>query len=294
MSLQRLATIADLGWLAVVVLAHGAALAFCRADHAAGGTSVGVFMAEILRIVQFSILPLWLILGPGPKRVRWIAIPAFLGLLYAWSDLPYERVGTQATWLGLETAGILVVLSLAVRIGGGYVRKLPEQTMPPPVQFSIRGILITTTLAALLVAGGKWVYAHVQAVPTNNQPDLLDLNPQIARIAVALGLALISLAAWWGVFRPRHVGLTFLPVAVTAAGCGMLMTLLLHHESDAWLSFGLWWFLHALTIMATLIPLRQMGFRWAVPERNPRIDTISAQRPLKARQIVLERPGIQI
>lgn len=293
MSLQRLATIADFGWLATVLLAHGAVLAFCRADHAAGGTSIGLFLAEILRAVQLSILPLWLILGPGPKRVRWIAIPAFFGLLYAWSDLPYERVGTQATWLGLETAGMLLILALAVRMSGGCVRKLPAPTITPPVQFSIRGILITTTLVALLIAGGKWVYAHVQAVPTNNQPDLLDLNPQIARTAVALGLALVSYAAWWGVFRPRHVGLAFLPVAFTAAGCGMLVTLLLHHESDAWLSFGLWWFLHALTIMATLVPLRQMGFRWAVPDRNSHSVTRSALCPLKTHKSELERPGIQ-
>lgn len=293
MSLQRLATIAELGWLAAAVGAHGAVLAFCLADHAAGGTAVGVFLAEILRFVQLSILPLWLILGPGPKRVRWIAIPAFFGLLYAWSDLPYPRVGTQSYWLGLETAGMLVILALAVRMSGGCVRRQPQQKLPPPVQFSIRGILIATTLAALLVAGGKWVYAHVQAVPTNNQPDLLDLNPQIARTAVALGLALVSFAAWWGVFRPRHVGLTFLPVAATAAGCGMLVTFLLHHESEAWLSFGLWWLLHALAIMATLVPLRQMGFRWAVPVRDSRNVTNSALRPLKTHRTELELPRIQ-
>lgn len=130
----------------------------------------------------------------------------------------------------------------------------------PPVQFSIRGLLITTTLAAFLVVGGKWVYANVQSVATNNQPDLLDLNPLIARTAVAAGLAIIALAAWWAVFRPRRAWLTCLGVAILAGGCGILMTGLLH-EGEAWLSFGLWWLLHSLVIMATLAPLRQMGFR---------------------------------
>jgi hypothetical protein len=260
MSLQRLATIAEVGFLAAAVGAHGAVLAFCLADHAAGATAVGNFTAEILRPVQLSILPLWLVLGPGPKRVRWLAIPLFAGLLYAWSDLPYPEAAAQGRWLALEAAGMLLILSLLWRLVGGRVRRpLASGAFAPP-QFSIRGLLITTTLAALLVAAGKWTYSHVQAVATNNQPSLLDLDPLIARTAVAAGLSLITLAAWWAVFRPRHVWLASSGVAALSGGCGMLMTLLLHEE-DAWMSFGVWWLLHAATIMATLAPLRQLSFR---------------------------------
>ena len=60
MSLQRLATIAEIGSLVAALGAHGAVLAFCLADHAAGATAVGNFAAEILRPVQLSILSLWL------------------------------------------------------------------------------------------------------------------------------------------------------------------------------------------------------------------------------------------
>jgi hypothetical protein len=280
MSLQRLALIMEFGWLAAAVGAHGAVLAICLADHATGGTAVGMFAAEILRLVQLAILSLWLILGPGPKRLRWIAIPGFVGLLYAWSELPYPSVGTQTYWLGLTTAGILIVFSLAARLGGGRVRNIASQPPLPPVQFSIRGLLITTTLAALLVAGGKWVYANIQVVPNDNQPDLLDLDPSIARSAVALGIAMISLAAWWAVFRPRRVWLSCLLVAAVSSGCGMLMTLLLHEE-HAWLSFGLWWLLHAVAIMATLAPLRQMGFRWAAKSQDSTGATAPARQELK-------------
>lgn len=112
MSLQRLATIAEVGWLVAVVGAHFAALVFCLVDHATGGTAVGQFTAEILRLVQLTILPLWLMLGPGFKRFRWIAIPVFFGLTYAWSDLPYPRVGEQTYWLGWETVAILLAMSL--------------------------------------------------------------------------------------------------------------------------------------------------------------------------------------
>jgi len=260
MSLQRLATIAEIGSLAAAVGAHGALLAFCLADHAAGATAVGNFAAEILRPVQLSILPLWLVLGPGPKRVRWLAIPLFAGLLYAWSGLPYPEASTQAKWLGLETAGVLLFLSSLWRLFGGRVRRPLASGTVPPTQFSIRGLLLTTTLAALLVAAGKWVYSHVQAVPLESQPSLLELDPLIARTAVAAGLSLITLASWWAVFRPRHVWLVCGGVAALSCGCGMLMTLLLHEE-DAWMSFGLWWLLHAAAIMATLTPLRQLGFR---------------------------------
>lgn len=278
MSLQRLATIAEFGWLAAAVGAHGVVLAFCLIDHAAGATAIGDLAAEVLRLVQLSLLPLWLILGPGPKRLRWIAIPAFCGLLYAWSDLPYPSVGEETYWLGLETVAILLALSLAVRLGGGRVRSMVGRT-PLPVQFSIRGLLITTTLAAFLVVGGKWIYANVQSVGTNDQPDLLELNPLIARTAVAVGLAMISLAAWWAVFRPRRVWLTCLGVAIGSGICGMLTTLLLH-QTDAWLSFGLWWLLHALAIMATLAPLRQMGFRLAVL-KSTRGASLSPAKELK-------------
>lgn len=268
MSLQRLATIAEFGSLAAAVGAHGAVLAFCLADHAAGATAVGNFAAEILRPVQLSILPLWLVLGPGPKRIRWLTIPLFAGLLIAWSDLPYPRAGTQANWLALEAAGMLLVLSLLWRLVGGRVRRPLASGVFAPAQFSIRGLLITTTLAALLVAAGKWVYSHVQAVAIESQPSLLELDPMIARTALAAGLSMITLAAWWAVFRPRHVWLACSGVAALSCGCGILMTLLLH-EGDSWMSFGLWWLLHAAAIMATLAPLRQLGFRICPASRAP-------------------------
>ena len=123
---------------------------------------------------------------------------------------------------------MLVVQALAVRLAGSRMLSLAGQSPLPPMQFSIRGLLITTTIAALLVMGGKWVYAHVQAVTSDNQPDIRDLDPLVARTAVAFGLALISLAAWWAVFRPQRIWLTCLLVASGSAGCGMLLILMLH------------------------------------------------------------------
>jgi hypothetical protein len=106
----------------------------------------------------------------------------------------------------------------------------------------------------------------------------LELNPLIARTAVAAGLSLITLAAWWAVFRPRHVWLACGGVAALSGGGGMLMTFLLH-EDDAWTSFGLWGLLHAAAIMATLAPLRQLGFRICPASRTP-----AAVTPTKLKQ----------
>ena len=288
MSLERLAKIAEFGWLAVALGAHAIVLAFCHADHAAGSSTVGIFAAEILRVVQLSLLPLWLMLGPGPKRVRWLAVPMFAGVLYAWSDLPYPRVGTQTFWLGLETAGMLLILTLLLRLLGKQVQR-PQAGEPiPPLQFSIRGLLITTTLAALAIAAGKWIYTHVQAAATDSEPSILELDPLIARTAVAAGLATISLAACWAVFRRRHVWLASGGVAALSCGCGMLMTLLLH-EGDAWMSFGLWWLLHSLAIMATLAPLRQMGFRMTAAACSPAVAPSVRVEKSKLRGIHLSR-----
>jgi hypothetical protein len=284
MSLQRLALIAEFGWLVAAIGAHGAVLAYCLADHAAGATALGNFTAEILRLVQLSTLPAWLILGPGPKRIRWVAVPLFAALLYAWSGLPYPTASNQAYWLGLEMAGGILLLAIVGRIVGNRIRHLLPGETPQPIQFSIRGLLLTTTAAALLVTTGKWVYSHVQAVATDTEPSLMDLDPLIARTALAAGLAFISLAAWWAVFRPRRVWLACGIVAAASCGCGMLMTLLLHEEY-AWLSFGVWWLLHSLAIMATLAPLRQLGFQMRGASQTAAAATLAKSKTLDHKHV---------
>jgi hypothetical protein len=264
MSLQNLATIAEKSWLAVVAAAHLAVLAFCRADYATLVTPTGTFAAENLRFVTLTLCPLWLVLGPGPKKLRWIAIPCFIGVVLGWSGVQEPRADTQAFWLGLESAGILLLLSVVVRLCGGSVWRLAGQELLPPVQFSIRGLLITTTLAALCLAVGKWVYANVQSYDQGGP----ELNPLLARSVVSAGLATVSLAAWWAVFRPRRAWAACLGIVLLAAGCGSLMTILLHASDTAGASFAVWWLLHTLAIMGTLAPLRQLGFRMGIGRHN--------------------------
>jgi hypothetical protein len=239
---------------------------------------------ELLPFVQVTLLTLWVLLGPGHWGIRLLGVPLVSGCLWAWASFHNYWSGQEVLPLGTWVIALAVVAGLTVRLTGLRVIQPDVDALQKerPVQFSLRFMLVITTVCCLLVMGGKWVYAAVDQYE-HTDFGYSELSPILARGTLATGLMLVSLAAAvvvLGARRPWLFSLALIPLAV---GVGTGVALLLH-QSDARLSLGFWMTAQGVLIAATLAPLCNLGYRLMRARSR-----FAAARPVRAATFKISR-----
>lgn len=264
MHLRRVALLAEYAWLACVLLVHVVITGYC-VGWSSYPDPVGDFVRDILPFAQFALLSPWLILGPGKLRWRWLAIPFAVGLAWIWSWGQYQVVGF-AEVIDLLMSSLLLIAAIGLRLQGWRIA-VENPTQPFAVastQFSIRSLLIVTTIAGVAIAGGRWVYDHI--LITQDSPFDGPFRPWLAQSVLALALAFSSLGAGASVFGFRWFALAG-PFTLILAGLSGTLVVLLLHDISQWPHFAVWMVFHTAVMQATLLPLRQLGYRLKRPAR---------------------------
>ena len=231
--------------------------------------SVTDLAKEIVPFAQAALLVLWLMVGPGPKRIRWLAVPLLAAVLLGWPEIVSYWSSRQVFPLALWLTAMLGVAGVVLRTSGFRVRswEADARNSSGPAQFSIRSLLIATAIVGLALASGRWVHSHI-LVSSDMAAFTGELQPHLARATMAATLAGVSLAALFCVLAARRVWLWSLLLLPAAFAFGTLASVALHEESH-WDSVGLWVLLHAVVMVGTLAPLRNLEFRLVRMGRTP-------------------------
>ncbi|MBC7856085.1 MAG: hypothetical protein IAF94_21860 [Pirellulaceae bacterium] len=245
-------------FLATVLAGHGLLAAWPPLSD----DPVAALAQEILPFVQVTLLTLWVLIGPGHWGIRLLGIPLVAGCLWGWSQVTGYWPGQEILPLGLWVIAAAGLAGLAIRLAGPRVLRadLVSDSQNRPMQFSIRTLLIVTTLCCLLLMGAKWVHATVKIEGGASLYDDVELSPHLARGSLAAGLvavSLIALVAVLGTRRPWLSSLLLIPVAVAV---GAALALVLHRQND-WVSLCLWMVAQSLLVAGSLAPLRNLGYR---------------------------------
>ncbi len=265
MHLRRVALLAEYAWLACVLLVHAVDAGYCVYWRRNYSDLLFEFVTETLPFAQFALLSLWLTLGPGKLRWRWLAIPSAVGLAWLWEFQLYG-LATYAFEFFLFITGLLIATSLVFWLTGwrlvGSALNNPSPNLP--LQFSIRTLLVLTAVAAVVSACGKWVYDHTLIAPDG--PFSGPFHSGLARFVLVLGLAISSLGAGASVFGRWRFAVAG-PFALILAGLSGTLVVLLLHDISQWPHFAAWMVFHAAVMQATLLPVRQLGYRLKRPAR---------------------------
>jgi hypothetical protein len=247
----------------------------------------GRLLAEALPFASLSLLALWIPLGPGTLWLRGAASPLLAWLLYqaAYSKGPTDW--TSADKLLVSVAVALFVAALGLRLCG--VRVMPATTrldVKAP-QFSVRGLLIVTTLVALCIGGLEaarpWLNDPVTSISITDDGPLgasivyygQRLNrewfaswineggPRHALMSAIL--ILTSVPATWAVLRPGAVWLRAAGVAICLPAAGLYLGQLTSLDRESTLTITLWICAISLVAGLSVAPLRLMGYRVVRP-----------------------------
>jgi len=240
-------------YLAIVLAAHVIFAAWSILSEDA----VSRLAQEVLPFVQLALLAFWLFLGPGGRGLRLAGAALLFATLWTWSLLSRWWPGQEVFPLGLCVIVMAGVTGVALRLFGLRIRQPGAGSLSQdrPTQYSLRFLLIATTVCCLLLVMGKWVYSVVS--PGDSSFELL---PLVARGTLAFGLAGVSLAAIAVVLasrRPFLFSMILLPLAA-CVGCGLAIAL---HRQENWISLSLWMTAQTLLVAGTLAPLRNLGYR---------------------------------
>ena len=254
--------------------------------------SVGKYINELLALAFFSgqigSLAAWTILGLSTWR-RWLAI-AFLAfvllsagqaLIWGWHDESWRII------VFVQTFGTCV-LAAALRVSGHRIESAEcgeARGGPGPMQFSIRHLLIATTVVAIFMsilqellressqslAGRQWLHASADGVV----------------------LAVVSLAAMWaalgaGRWCVKILTFAMLTLAAGASLCWLEKTVLYPVPwSTTWkakLTYAGWWWVAWTSLAGSflagmLLVLRATGYRLIRRRRHNSVATLATDLP---------------
>jgi hypothetical protein len=242
---------------------------------------LGMDFQELLPATQVVLLAAWAVLGPGPLWVRLPATPVLLFIWAAgWSSGGWERASLRTIdELLLATGAVALVMAIVIRcyglkISGDRDAARTARLLP---QFSIRGLIVLTTLVAIVLGALEWLRPTL-----GTQSDFESYTDRIGstwhhwltapsslrRAIMAAALAGASLAGMWCVLRP---GLVW-PRMILSVGLAAVLGVYLVHVagSDRGPAVGLSISLAMYTMLAaaSALPLRLAGVRLARPRRT--------------------------
>jgi hypothetical protein len=293
MNLTRWTRRAEVAVTAAVVVLHLVLMVLPERGEFPGLFAVAGRQA--LALCQPAILLAWAMLGRG----RWwwrvpVAGLLFLGVALWWSEFPnpMRLENTDAMFLAFCVTCIAIFGLL--RCTGMSLRGL-EQHCEPRAQFSIRTLLIATTLIAAVIAVLEYLRpalaeAELQRVTTFGFPGGVITLPNetftaTTLRAIVLGVASAAIAggALLAVLRPGAVWLRAIILAIVLpASAGYLIHLI--NVSDSSLTqrvAELAWAFASLAAMTavSVLPLRLLGYRLYRPAAN--LQTVASRAPSK-------------
>ena len=293
MNLTRWTRRAEVAVTAAVVVLHLVLMVLPERGEFPGFFAVAGRQA--LALCQPAILLVWAMLGPGRW---WWRLPAagllLLGVTLWWGEIPNPTrlENTDAMFLAFCSASIAIFGLL--RCTGMSLSDL-EQHREPRAQFSIRTLLIATTLIAAVIAVLEYLRpalaeAELQRVTTFGFPGGVITLPNetftaTTLRAIVLGVASAAIAggALLAVLRPGAVWLRAIILAIVLpALAGYLIHLI--NVSDSSLTQRVaelaWAFASLATMTAvSVLPLRLLGYRLYRPAAN--LQAVASRAPSK-------------
>jgi len=223
---------------------------------------------DSLLVAQSSLLIGWAILGPGPA---WLRIPASAiltgGVLYALNAVGQEwtavrsAIGVIATSQSVNSSAVayggwwvrfaimLAAGFASLRLLGWSVHVCDDDPKGPPAQFSIRTILILTTLIAVVCWAGPRLQLSASSGPV---PDAF------AYWSVAIPLALAAIATHCAVLRAGVAFFRLVLAAVWVIAMGLVPTYLCNRQDDVWQMLG-WTAMSSAALAVSLFAVRGTG-----------------------------------
>jgi hypothetical protein len=257
---------------------------------------LGEDLRPLLPAAQLIMLAAWTILGPGPLWMRLPAAPVLL-LLWAmvWTSLAAsvaDATGTLPLTAGIAAA----IFALAIRCCGirQAIDASPATAKLRHPQFSIRGLIVLTTL----IAAGLGILEWLRPLMRSEQDLSRYLEGLIAarlegrlfvdmasaasvrQYVLGAGMAMISATALWCILRPGAMWLRLVVTAIIAPLFGVyLANLTGDREASVSLAIGLTAL--AAVVGVSVLPLRLSGLRL---ERK----TASRRVPITTKQCGLQ------
>ncbi len=217
-------------------------------------------LRDTLPFSQAGLLVAWFVVGPLPRRYRWPLVLLFGGLCYL-------TAGNGALpILAAQSVAILAVLTLFRAWRRQRVQVAEALVEAPALQFSLRGLLGLTLLAAVALVAGRFL--HRAYAGQFRIPEL----PVV--LLVAASFATITLVGLWAFLTRGRPGLRGLVFAVVTPAVGAALPLTLAKRSDVPVML-VWMCLHGIIIGLSLLALRFAGFQFvstqavSQPETSP-------------------------
>jgi hypothetical protein len=279
---------AEILLLAVAVILHAAG--WFALDYLKPLGTLGSLLAEALPFASLSLLALWIPLGPGPRWLRGAASPLLVWLTYQSANSHGPTDWTLADKLLASVACGLFVAALFLRLCGVRIGPISSRQDAQSPQFSVRGLLIVTTLIALCIGGLE--AARPWLVPVGNRPipndtevgaildgtltkDQFSLTwpeylywlengrPRHALMFVVLiGTSLLTA---WAVLRPGAIWLRIGGAALCIPAAGLYLGQLTSLDRESTLTMTVWIATIGLIVGLSVAPLRLMGYRAVRP-----------------------------
>ena len=228
---------------------------------------IGDVAHNALILSQSALIVLWIVFGPGRKLVRWpLAALLLVPLARAVGTQFTPDAATQIYYLIGTQAVMLLVAGILIRLRKWRLTRSIGGEAPAQLRYSLRSILIMTTVAAVAMVLAQTARTQVAAsVP----PPLW-----IGRVTLALPFAIIPLLALWAALNRGSAWLGILILCFAAPVLG-LATLYITAWKNSVPMMAAWTSLHALIVVGTLLVFRGCGYRiikkTRVPESSPSI-----------------------
>ena len=213
-------------------------------------------LGQILLVAAFAVifcqsglLGFWAAMSPGPAWKRTTGLIAgmiVLEMMLLWCRGEFVFMPAMVTGF----VAILLVLFRAFRAGLLAVANPPREFNRRTPQFSIRGLILLTTLVAVLVTVGRQV----------RQTDLLG-DDLFLLAAWALGLAATDIAAVWAALSPHRPWLPSSGVLIPSVAVGFLVCWGLGGTGVNWIYVPTIMLLQTAMLLASLLVVRSSGYR---------------------------------
>jgi hypothetical protein len=278
MNYHRLNQGAEWAVLAAVVVLHCLIVAPARSANDAAWLHIA---GETQPVAMLVLLLAWGAFGPGRLAWRLILVPLSLTGLAIYLS---SRLGNG--WNGYAsglTVGFPYSLAIAalvmlagVRILGIRLTSLAAGRSEPRPQFSIRTLLVVTTIVAIAIGCLEMLRPTVLTVsPDSEYADVvawLEGQLAITRLAahtrqwiLSAALAGLAIASVVGVLRPGPVALRLAVLVLAVPAIGVYLTHFSGESANQFLSRAVEMTAAlaapALLVAITVLPLRLMGYR---------------------------------